>query len=129
MRILIVDDEPIGRIMLVQFLKEFGECDQAQNGEEAIDFFEQALDSGKPYDLVCLDIVMPGMNGLETLSAIRKIDQDEGRKRTVVFMISASRSTEDVSTAFFEGDCDDYIAKPFNRNDLCKLLHEYDLVS
>lgn len=128
MRILVVDDEPMGRIMLVQFLKEFGVCDQAENGEEALDFFMRAIDSCEPYDLICLDIIMPVMNGLETLTAIRKFEQDEMHKRTIVFMISASRSTDDVSNAYFECDCDDYVVKPFNRNELYNLLQEYNLL-
>lgn len=128
MRTLVVDDEPMGRIMLVQFLKEFGTCDQAQNGEEALELFNRAIDLCEPYDLICLDIIMHGMNGLETLASIRQIEHDKLLERTTLFMISASKSSEDISNAFFAGDCDDFISKPFNRKDLYKLLKEYELV-
>ena len=127
MKTLIVDDEMMGRAMLAMFLEEFGECEEADSGDTALKMIEDARSSGAPYDLVCLDIVMPGMDGKEALRHIRENDQAAG-SRTMVFMFSACNSPEDMADAFFEGDCDDYIVKPFQREGLMALFERHKLV-
>ena len=126
MRSLIVDDDEIGRLMLATFLEDFGPCDQAENGEEALQLFDQAETLGTPYDLICLDIIMPVMDGTATLKGIRERDLQAG-KRTKVFMISACSSPQDIEDAFFEGDCDDYVVKPFQREAVMQMLQRHKL--
>lgn len=126
MRSLIVDDDEMGRMMLATLLEEFGPCDHAANGKEAMALFDAAMAIGLPYDLICLDVVMPVMDGTETLRQIRSRDQESGN-RTKVFMISAYSSSQDIENAFFEGDCDDYIVKPFRREAVTQMLSRYKL--
>lgn len=127
MRSMIVDDDEMGRMMLATLLEEFGTCDQAANGKEALELFDRATADGTPYDLICLDIVMPVMDGTETLRQVRERDHKQGA-RTKVFMISACNSPQDIENAFFEGDCDDYVVKPFRREAVTQMLTRYKLI-
>ena len=127
MRSLIIDDDDMGRMMLATLLEEFGPCDQAANGEAGLSMLDRAVEAGTPYDLICLDIIMPVMDGTETLRLIRKGDLQRG-ERTKVFMISACNSPQDIEDAFFEGDCDDYIVKPFRRDAVTQMLTRFNLI-
>ncbi|MCE1226221.1 MAG: response regulator [Geobacteraceae bacterium] len=127
MRSLIVDDDAMGRLMLASFLEELGPCDQAENGQQALEQIDAAITAGAPYNLICLDIVMPIMDGTATLHGIRERDQQQGM-RTKVFMISACSSPQDIEDAFFEGDCDDYIVKPFQREAVTQMLQRHKLI-
>jgi two-component system chemotaxis response regulator CheY len=127
MRSLIVDDEEIGRLMLTTFLEDFGLCDQAENGKIALDMIDLAASEGTPFNLICLDIVMPVMDGTTTLKEIRERDL-KNRARTKVFMISACSSPQDIEDAFFEGDCDYYVVKPFQREAVTQMLQRHKLI-
>ena len=78
MKFLIVDDDPACREFLVAVLLPYGSCDLAFDGAEAIDAFRLALDDGEPYDLICLDIMMPGVDGHKALDGIRSIEHERG---------------------------------------------------
>lgn len=127
MRSLIVDDDDMGRLMLASFLEELGPCDQAENGQQALELIDAAATAASPYNLICLDIIMPIMDGTTTLRGIRERDQQQGR-RTKVFMISACSSPQDIEDAFFEGDCDDYVVKPFQREAVTQMLQRHKLI-
>lgn len=127
MRSLIVDDDEIGRLMLATFLEELGGCDQAENGQQALELVDKATADNAPYDLICLDIVMPVMDGTTALKEIRERDIQQGT-RTKVFMISACSSPQDIEDAFFEGDCDDYVVKPFQREAVTQMLQRHKLI-
>ncbi|HEX7501078.1 MAG TPA: response regulator, partial [Polyangia bacterium] len=71
MRILIVEDDMTSRILLRKMLEPFGSCDMAVNGKEAVEAFRQAQEADEPYALVCLDIMMPELDGQEALQAMR----------------------------------------------------------
>lgn len=71
-RILVVEDEPNMRLLVAEELTDAGyEVDTAENGEAALMKFKE-----KPYDLVTIDIEMPGMNGLELAGKLREIKRD-----------------------------------------------------
>ena len=78
MKILIADDEAITQMSLKLILSEFGSCDAASNGIEAIELFNKSLDDKKQYDIVFLDIKMPSIDGLTVLKKIRDIEQNSG---------------------------------------------------
>ena len=89
MRILIVDDHEINRMILQKILSPMAECDDAVDGIEGLEAFKEAYASGNPYDLICLDLLMPRMNGYNTLKKIREFEQkemvpDEKRVRVIV---------------------------------------------
>ena len=76
MRILIAEDDFASRKFMLKFLSKFGECDITVDGMEAVDAYLMALDADTPYDLVCLDIMMPALDGYQALKAIRDIEQE-----------------------------------------------------
>ncbi|MBN1436417.1 MAG: response regulator [Sedimentisphaerales bacterium] len=125
MRVLIVDDDmTTRRLMLAYFGKQF-DCDVASNGTEAIEVMGRALSDGKPYDLLCLDIAMPGMDGQEALKHIRELEREHGIKSldgVKVIMTTAFSDKENVISAFRTG-CEAYIVKPVSR---AKLFAEMD---
>ncbi|HBG25504.1 MAG: hypothetical protein A2Y10_14535 [Planctomycetes bacterium GWF2_41_51] len=125
MRFLIVEDNFAARRLLQRYLSGYGVCDLAAEGNEAIEAFRQALDEKEPYDLICLDIMMPNMNGHETLKLIRRIEEERGiygLDGVKVIMTTALGDSKNVIGAFREG-CEAYIIKPIIKE---KLLMEAD---
>jgi len=128
MRCLIVEDEDLAREGLIYFLTDYAEIETAVNGLEALEMYRQALEKGKPFDLVLLDIIMPEMDGQEALKLIRQMEQQQGAKKTVIIMTTALNSPENMEEALWEGDCTDYLVKPLVRADLLAMLRRYQLI-
>ena len=104
-RVLIVDDSDITRVMLRTLLRaeEYDVVGEAGNGEQAIEQAERL----KP-EIICLDVDMPKMGGLEALAHIRQL-----LPQAVVLMVTAHAERETVQTAIAAGAVG-YIVKPFN---------------
>ncbi len=131
MKILIADDEPHNRILLEKMLSPYGKCDLVINGEESVEICELALADGEPYNLICLDIMMPIMDGQEALRKIRDLERARNipeSAEAVIFMVTALNTEESVVQAFFRGGCTDYIAKPIVRQKILDKMHQYDLI-
>ena len=78
MKSLIVEDDFSSRFLLQGLLEPYGDCHVAVNGREAVSAYRMALDAGQPYDLVCLDIMMPEMDGHAALKEIRAMEESKG---------------------------------------------------
>jgi len=131
MRFLIVEDDFISRRILQRMLSEFGECDVATNGQEAIDAFTLAWEQKQPYHLICLDILMPGIDGQLVLKAIRHFETDRkvpAAKAVRVVMTTALESPHDVIEAYYRGGCDDYLIKPVEKKRIQELLDQYNFL-
>jgi two-component system chemotaxis response regulator CheY len=114
MRVLIVEDDYTSRQLMQILIARFGSYDVATNGYEAIKLLKTAFDEGRRYDLICLDISMPEMNGQEALKRMREIETAHGLKgseRTKIVMTTAYSNYENVANAF-EEQCDAYVVKP-----------------
>jgi len=130
MRILIVEDDPVGRSFLQGLLMEYGECGEAVDGIEAVKAFDLAWESGQPYDVMFLDIMMPNMNGHEALRIIREKERERGVPALAeikVIMTSALDDVQDVTQSFVQGGASAYLVKPFNRNMVIEELHKLGL--
>jgi sigma-B regulation protein RsbU (phosphoserine phosphatase) len=104
--ILIVDDEELNREGLARRLQRHDyEVAVARNGREAIEIL-----GGRRFDLVLLDIMMPGMNGLEVLKFLRRIDS---LVDLPIIMVTAKGESEDMVEAFELG-ANDYVTKPLD---------------
>ncbi len=76
MKILLAEDDFATRKFMASFLAKYGECDVTVDGMEAVDAFLMALEDKEPYDLVCLDIMMPVMDGYQALMGIRNLEKE-----------------------------------------------------
>jgi len=125
MKCLIVEDNFVARTLFQKYLSKVGECHIAINGREAIEAFGRGLDEGEPYDLICLDIMMPEVDGYQALQAIRKLEDERGvhgLSGVKVIVITALGDSQSVVGAFREG-CEAYIVKPVSKE---KLFEEMD---
>lgn len=130
MRILIAEDDLISRKFLAKFLSQYGECDVTVDGLEALDAYLLALKDKQPYDLICLDIMMPKVDGVKALKTIRDIEKQNGIKeedRVKVIMITALAETQYVQHSFEIG-CEAYAAKPIDTNKLVEVLKKLELI-
>jgi len=130
MRSLIVEDEFTSRMQIKYFLEEYGHCDIAVNGTEAIEAYEMANDAKKPYDLICLDINLPEKNGHQVLEEIRKMEEETGKSPAnpvKIFMTTAMDSMRNVIDAYY-GLCDEYLTKPIEKEKLVAKLREHKLI-
>jgi CheY-like chemotaxis protein len=105
-KVLVVDDDPANRELLARRLQRQGyEVSAAEGGREALGLLEH-----ESVDLVLLDLMMPGMDGLETLNRIK---HDPARKALPVIMLSASDDMDRIVQCVLQG-AEDYLLKPFN---------------
>ena len=120
MKFLIVEDDFAARKLLQTYLSVYGECAIAVNGREAIEAFSESLKEGQSYDLICLDVMMPEMDGYEALKAIRQIEKERGTNSgdgVKVIMTTALSDFENIASAFRSG-CESYLVKPIRKDDL-----------
>ena len=126
MKILIVDDYEVGCFLLEKQLSDYGTLVTVNNGSKAIEVFKDALDEGERFDLICLDYVMPEINGMKVLKTIRQIEseyqitRDEGVR---IIMVSAVGYEEEVVKAY-ENGCDAYIIRPYQKEQLTAEIHK-----
>lgn len=130
MRILIAEDDLTSRKFLFKFLSKYGECDLVVDGLEALDAFLISMKDNKPYDLICLDIMMPKVDGVKVLKHIKDLEKQKGilsEKRAKIIMTTALAETQFVQKAFEIG-CDAYSAKPIDANKFVEVLDKLGLI-
>lgn len=127
MRILIIDDEMVSRTKLELIMEYFGDCKTLAHGDDALAVFHEAHRENDPFNLIMLDINLPGMDGIQVLSAIRKAENElniDETRQAKILMTSSYRDKNRI-VASVQSGCDDYIGKPFDldliRNKLDKL--------
>ncbi len=124
-RILITDDSSYQRALLRKILEPHGEISEAAGGKEASRLFAQALDRGLPFDLVLMDILMPGMNGHEALRRIQDIQDQAGiaaGERAKLVMVSSMDDPANMMQAQFEEGAAAYVTKPYDHALLLETL-------
>jgi len=129
LRFLIVDDSLSARYLLKSYLARFGQCDEAENGREAVKLFCRALQDGQPYVLVVMDIMMPKMDGHAAVTKIREAEAmlraDEPVK---VVMLSSLDDPRNILRAQYESGSDLYLTKPVELRTLFEMLVNLGLV-
>ena len=116
MRILIAEDDLVSRKFIHKILSECGECDLVINGKEAIDAYMMSTTDDEPYDLICLDIMMPLIDGTKVLKTIRDLEKQSkipDDKKAKIIMTTALGDTQVVQRSFDYG-CDAYASKPID---------------
>jgi two-component system, chemotaxis family, chemotaxis protein CheY len=130
MKTLIVEDDFTSRLLLQEILKPYGPAHIAVNGKEAIQAVSDALESGEKYDLICLDIMMPEMDGHQALKNIRALEESKGifsSDGAKIIMTTALSDMKNVMTAY-SGLADGYMVKPTDKSTLLNLLRKFKLI-
>lgn len=124
-RLLVVDDEPLSRMIMRDYLASFHEIEvvECEGGAQAIELIQEQADA-QSIDCICMDMIMPGLDGYETTRRIRQFyrAQSDGYQPFII-AISASSLIEDVDRAIAAG-CDKHLGKPFSRQQLLQALTE-----
>ena len=131
MKTLIVEDEFTSRLVLQRLLTPHGECHIAVNGEEALLAVSQSLEASQPYDLVFMDIQMPGISGIEAVRQIRALEETKGtflKHGVKILMATAEENPKQVMQSF-NANCDAYIVKPVNGANLLAQLRKLSLAA
>ena len=120
MKILIVEDDPLSQQLLLRYLQDQGERVIADDGEKAMSAFRKALDSSQPFDLICLDIMLPYLDGQAVLKRVRALEESRGLSGLAgckVIMLTALRDVDNVMNAF-RNQCEAYLSKPISKERL-----------
>jgi two-component system chemotaxis response regulator CheY len=130
LRVLLVEDDFTSRLLLQTFLSRYGECHIAVNGREAVDAFRSALDASQGYDLVCMDIMMPEMDGREAVRQVRALEEARGILSTHGARIVMTTAIGDVKEVIrcFQELCDAYLMKPIDLAELLRQMKSFRLV-
>lgn len=130
MRALVIDDRDTNRMLLLKILSPWMEGDAAADGEDGVEAFEEALQKGEPYKLICLDVMMPGMDGHETLAKIRQIEKDTQiaeQDQVKILMTTAVDSPNSMNEATRLG-ANGYLIKPVRKTNLIEELEKLELI-
>jgi two-component system chemotaxis response regulator CheY len=127
---LIVDDSMAVLRFMENTLRDLGVMDitKACNGLQGTEYFRDALQGGMPFSLIFLDVVMPEMDGQEALKRMRAMENDAGISgcdKATIIMATSLHSPSDMMNALIDGDCTDYLVKPFDSGDLRAILMKY----
>ncbi|MDF2540539.1 MAG: multi-sensor hybrid histidine kinase [Herbinix sp.] len=120
LRVLLVEDNEIN-IMVAKEHLNFDHiiCDVAEDGSIALQYMENEV-----YDIIFMDCQMPVMDGFQTTREIRRREKENKRKSTPIIALTANIFSEEVDKCKAAG-MDDYISKPFTREDILKVFHKY----
>ncbi len=118
-KVLIMDDDEIVRLVMGRMLNQCGyEVDFAEDGLKAIDLYKKARDSGRPFDAVIIDLIIPkGMGGKETIKKLLEIDPD------VKAIVSSGYSDDKVIANHKEYGFKDALPKPYELAELKEVLN------
>ncbi len=129
MRILLAEDDFATRKFMISFLSKYGECDVTVDGMEAVDAFMMALEDDEPYDLVCLDIMMPVMDGYQALMGIRNLEKERNipQEEGVKVIMTTALNEQNVKMAFDLG-CTIYSGKPIDKTRFEQAMKKLGLI-
>jgi two-component system chemotaxis response regulator CheY len=130
MKILITEDGPVAAKLMRLMLEPYGECDTAISGREALIAFRLAAKEGRRYDLICLDIMMPGLDGLQVLKEIRKMESADGIAVPdgVKIIMTTALSDPGKMKEALDSQCTAYLAKPIGKQKLLEQLRALGLL-
>ena len=131
MRILIAEDDRMSRTFLSRFLSEYGDVDVATDGMEALDLLMDAARKNMNYDLLCLDIMMPKVSGIQVLKVVRTMEKQHGvpqEDHLPIIMMTALTDMDYVDQAFDLG-CDAYASKPLEIGKVEGLMRDLGLIA
>ncbi len=134
LRILVVEDDFTSRQLLVSALSKYGECHIAKDGNEAVMAVKKSFDA-KPlatYDLICMDVQMPVMDGTDAARKIREIERKEFAEGTsnesVIIMISCVEDPKIIMESCYKCGANHYFVKPLDLNQMNRQMRKLNLI-
>jgi two-component system chemotaxis response regulator CheY len=127
---LIVEDDMISRKLLMKFMRQYSEVEVATNGVDALEIFLSAHKNGTPFDLICLDIMMPKLDGKKVLQAIRDYEKEHSiltEESVKVIMTTALNDKKTVLESYDLG-CEAYAWKPLDIHKIKEVLVNLGLI-
>jgi two-component system chemotaxis response regulator CheY len=130
LRTLLVEDDFASRLVLQTFLSRYGDCHIAVNGKEAVEAFRHSMEGGERYDLICMDIMMPEMDGCEAVRQVRAMEEARGIFSSAGVKIIMTTTVHDIKEVIrcFQELCDAYLMKPIDLRELLSHMKSYQLV-
>ncbi|MDH4320968.1 MAG: Hpt domain-containing protein [Desulfobulbaceae bacterium] len=126
LKFLIVEDEFISRYLLQEFLTPYGNSHVAIDGYEAIMAFKNAMIEKKPYHMICLDIMMPGLDGRQVAKEIRRLEKEMGDSLSCKVVMTTALDDQNIKDELLQAKhCDAYLTKPLRFEDLEHLMRAY----
>jgi two-component system chemotaxis response regulator CheY len=128
MKSLVAEDDATNRRLLKTFLSRYGDCDVAIDGKEAVTAVRVARQNHASYDLVCMDLRMPQMDGQEAIREIRKQEAAAGVSKTVKIIVTTIHTDIDSIAGALLSRCNAYLAKPIDTAKLRSELLDLGLI-
>ena len=131
LKVLIIEDARVNQEFLLLALRPHAECLAVPTGEAGLVEHRRALDQGEPFDLIFLDIMLPGIDGLKTLELLRAAEDifelPESR-RVQVIVTTVLDDDRTASRAFISGHAASYMTKPFRARQIADELAKLGLI-
>lgn len=131
MRILIVDDDLTSQTLMRKILAPYGDCDTASDGEQAVQAFRSAWEEKQPYTLICMDIMMPKIDGKQALKIMRELEtrmEVEEKDKARIVMTTSLAQQEQVMEAV-KGGATWYLVKPITKQKMVDELKRLGLIT
>lgn len=126
MRCLVIDDEPTARLHLRLLLEERGKVDEAPDAIAGLQRIRDAIADNDPFDLVCIDLSMPGPSGIEAIKMVQEVDKKlRHGKHTNVVVVTASDDQKDIRAALHQ-HVDGYLLKPVTPGQIVETIAPLD---
>ena len=128
MKSLVAEDDVTSRLILQKVLSKYGQCDVAADGRQAVEAVRDALQKNQSYDLVCMDLGMPVMDGQAALREIHKLDAAARVLNPTKIIVTTGQTDMASITNALIGRCNGYLMKPIDIAKLCSELQELGLI-
>lgn len=129
MKVLVAEDDIASGKFMQKLLAKYGEVVLARDGIAAVDEFVNAINQGEKFDLVCLDVMMPKIDGYKALASIRDAERKLGMARdSRVKIIMVSALDEGFDADYASDDYEEYMCKPIDIIKFDEVIRSLDLI-
>ncbi|MEZ6038377.1 MAG: response regulator [Planctomycetota bacterium] len=122
MRMLVIDDQMTTRMLLRCMLETYGEVVEAKAGAEGVEMFGAALTAGAPFQMVCVDLGLPDIDGNQVLEQLRAAEVQHRASAPATIVVVSGNDTDEARSDALERSADAYLTKPVSYESMFALL-------